>query len=135
MVKPAKQPCERCGWKWPNFHICLNLPKEVMERVEDGRVRDSNGRIKHPDKPRAGSPMDKAKRAESQARAQRNNGDPHRVERNKKILECYVKDQMPMQTIARELMLDVKTVMNVLHAAKDRGEITIRKTARRTSTR
>ena len=44
-MKIADKPCVKCGWKFKTFHICLDASKEDLERVEDGRTRDSNGKI------------------------------------------------------------------------------------------
>jgi DNA-directed RNA polymerase specialized sigma24 family protein len=122
MVKMRDKPCEKCGWKYPSYHLCLSLPETEMRRVGDlkpARVRKATGKTSESD-----DQVSNVRLRDAQFK-----------ERNKRIVQLYTVEQMSMREIAKELLLDDSTVMNILHAAKDRGEITIRKTARRTVAR
>lgn len=111
------EPCGRCGWKYPGYHLCLNLSEPMMQKVGPTVTK----RVRK--KAESSSTEDR----ESNARLR----DVHFKERNKKIVRLYAVEKMSMGEIAKELLIDDSTVMNVLHTAKDRGEITIRKTVRR----
>lgn len=118
MVSSSKAPCDRCGWKWGGSHVCVNLSEPDMKKVgptTTARVR---------------------KKAESDDRTSNQHlRDAQFKERNKNIIRLYSVEQKSMREIAKAMDLPDTTVMNVLHAAKERGEISIRKTARRTTIR
>lgn len=121
MVKMRAEPCGKCGWKYEGFHVCVNLSEPDMKKVGPTKVTRARK------KSESNSSEDRL----SAARLK----DHQFKERNKEIVRLYVVEQKTMREIAKEMLLDDATVMNILHQAKDRGEITIRRTARRTGVR
>lgn len=117
MVKMRANPCEKCGWKYPGSHICVNLSEPMMKQVGPTATKRVRKKAESDDSEGGVSNM---RLRDAQFR-----------ERNKQIVKLYAVEQKTMRDIAKQLLIDDSTVMNVLHAAKERGEITIRKTARR----
>lgn len=139
-IRYRDKPCQACGWKFQGFHICLDLPQDVMERVEDGRkapsVRSSTDSSEPPAlKGRAATLTDGHRTAIANGVRNKHARDPKRVERNKEIIRLYQDEDFSMREIAEKLKVDQKTVMNVLHSARERGDVVIRRAARRTGVR
>ena len=130
MVQYRDKPCDKCGWRFKTTHICLDLPDAIMERIEDGRERDVNGQVKSTKK--AIARTDEHKEGISDGLRRAAASDPRRIERNKEILKLYDEEEWSMADIATSLRCEKRTVMTVLQQAEDRGDITIRRRARRT---
>lgn len=134
MVKQQVAPCTKCGWRYPGFHICLDLPKSVMKKVEDGKDRDSNGRIITGPKPRPSRAKNQHlthREAISAGIKAKHANDPKRIERDKEIVRLYGVETMSIREVSAKMDLSQKTVMSALHRARDRGEVIIRPPARR----
>ena len=134
MVKYRDKPCEgtACGWPYEGFHICLNLPLEIMRRVEDGLPRRTKS-----SEPRYATKKgtEENKRAISAGVKEHHANDPRKIERNKEIIRLYSDEEQSMVEVAKRLHLDHKTVMNVLHNAAADGDVIIRRAARRSGRR
>lgn len=138
MVKMRDTPCPKCDWRYPGFHICLDLPKKIMQQVEDGYERDSNGDMildgENAPKPRKSRAKDvhishrDAISAGVRAAAANN---PKRIARDLEIVRLYGKEQMSVREVSAKMNLAQKTVMSALHRAQDRREVTIRPAVRR----
>jgi DNA-binding CsgD family transcriptional regulator len=121
MPKLRDQPCERCGWIYPGFHVCIDMSDPT---VSDVVLTDKE---RKPRASRANPLSDRGQKLrEHYAR------DPRRIERNKQIVELYNDHEMTMREIGAKLSVDPTTVRNVLHQAADKGDVIIRKAARRT---
>ena len=110
------EPCPRCDWRFTGFHVCLNAPKKIMQQVEDGYERDSNGELITDDE---NNPKPRKSRANDVHIA-------HRIERDKEIVRLYGKEELSIREVAKKMNLADKTVMSALHRARDRLEVTIR---------
>lgn len=137
MVKqlPKAEWCPRCEWRYPTFHICLDLPKEIMRKIEDGIDRDSNGQmISKGPKPRQSRAKDRNlshNEAISAGIRAKFENDTKRQARDKNIERLYVDQELSLREIANEVGLSQKTVMSALHRARDAGRLTMRPAARR----
>jgi predicted DNA-binding protein (UPF0251 family) len=132
-------PCQgtACGWKYEGFHICLNQPFVLMTRIEDGRnyvdqetVRESKGPVTGTT--RRGRNNPEARRRIANSLRERSANDPQKQERNQEIIRLYNEEEMSMREIGERMHVSAPTVMNVLHQAAGRGDVIIRKAARRT---
>jgi DNA-directed RNA polymerase specialized sigma24 family protein len=138
MVKMRDEPCPRCDWRFPGFHICLDLPKKIMQQVEDGYERDSNGEMITDEN----SPKPRKSRAKDVHISHRDAiaagvraayaSNPKRIERDKEIVRLYGKEELSVREVAKKMNLADKTVMSALHRAQDRREVVIRPARRRT---
>lgn len=132
-------PCQgtACGWKFEGFHICLDQSLVLMTRIEDGRYYTSQDSMREGKRPAAGSTGPGRNNPEARVRIsnslrERSDSDPKKLERNKEIVRLYNDEEMSMREISERMRLNHQTVMNVLHRAVDRGDVIIRKAARRT---
>lgn len=137
MVKMLDTPCERCGHRFPGFHICVldfstpegRLRATFVESTELGAPSPLNDpelktRKKKRNQPAFGSAEDRANRAEGvrQARAR----EAGRAERDEKIIAYYDDEEISMNGIAKIMGIDYRTVSKVLKAAAEAGKIQIR---------
>ena len=136
MVGILDQPCQRCGWKYPGFHICafdFSTVEGVMEatKVEPAKVTKS-GKRKPPSLAHqsVGGSVTHKERIAAGVRAAYAR-DPKRVERNKEIIRLYEDEEFSMRAISEKVGADFRTVANVLHTASDRGEIVLRRSTPR----
>lgn len=127
--KYAKVPCGRCGWKYETFHICLDLPPEVMQRVEDGspppkkrprnRTRDARS-----DAIRG---SDEWKANLSAAWEQRRERDRIRNQpRDAEIIRRYVEEEHTVKELRIAFGVSNTTILGVLHRAQDAGDLVMR---------
>jgi predicted Rossmann fold nucleotide-binding protein DprA/Smf involved in DNA uptake len=134
LVAYAKTRCGRCGWRYPSFHICLDLPLEVMRRVED---------VAQPKRQRARAhkrdPRSDAYRGTDEWRSNISAGlqeyhNQRRAanrERDREIVKRYSEDQRTVRELATEFGISFQTILSVLHTAQDDGVLVIRPAARR----
>lgn len=131
-------PCQgtACGWKYEGFHICLNQSMVLMTRIEDGRYYPSQESMREGKRPNTGQFVGRnnpeARTRISNSLRQRAENDPDRQDRNKEIIRLYTQETLSMREIGDRMGLQHQTVMNVLHRAADKGDVVIRKAARRT---
>lgn len=109
-IQEKSKSCGDCGWKYPGFHICLGLPPEIMERVEEGRKKEAPARVKS-------VPVENRTKF---------------ADRNREIIRLYDEEDFTMREVAEKLKIDQRTVMNILHNARDKGDVVIRRAVRRT---
>lgn len=130
MVKYADKSCERCGWKFATFHICLDLPLHVMRRVEDAqvkRVRRSPRRDPRSDAYRGTDEWRanlSAARQEYEQRRRAANRD-----RDDAICRRYSEDDRTIRELAVEFHISYPTVVGILHRARDEGDLVMRPAA------
>jgi DNA-binding CsgD family transcriptional regulator len=109
-VKLRDNPCERCGWKFPGFHVCVDLstPEPATKAT-------------HPDM----TPS----QLESLNQARLSRWERHRLataDRDKKIVEMY-KDGKTLKEISEEIELAYPSVNKIVTRAAERGEVRKRK--------
>lgn len=136
MVKMLDNPCDKCGWRMPGFHICVldySTPEGVkratfVESTELGAPSLLNNpepkkRAKKRTQPVFGSEQDRANRSESvrQARAR----EQGRAERDAEIIRLYDVQHFSMNGTAAALGIDYRTVSKVLKEAAAAGEIVL----------
>jgi DNA-binding NarL/FixJ family response regulator len=114
-VRLRDTPCETCGWKYPGFHICVDLSKPVENRIQNKHNAMQRQTVSSEQKKRLADGLTERWRK-------------HRMDtrdRDRKIVEAY-KSGMGMNAISREFGPAYQTVRLILHRAADRGEITVR---------
>lgn len=130
MVNLLTKPCTRCDWRYPSFHICLDLPKKIMQQVEDGYERDTNGEMIvdefKPKKSKAKNPNISHRQAISDGVRAKWTNDPKRIARDVEIVRLYEEEQLTIRDVAKALTLADKTVMSALHRAAANGDVVIR---------
>lgn len=106
-MKLRKKRCH-CGWKYPGFHICIDLSKPLDPQIiHKLKITPSH------------------QRSLEEGRAAR--WERHRDEmfkRDQKIVQRY-KEGASYKTLAEEFGIANATVMGIIHRAKDRGEVEI----------
>lgn len=133
-------PGTACGWKYEGFHICLDQSMVLMTRIEDGRYYKSQDSMREGKRPSTGQfgrgrNNPEARAQISNSLRQRAENDPQRQDRNKEIIRLYSEEKMSMREIGESMGLQHQSVMNVLHRAAAKGDVVIRKAARRTGRR
>jgi hypothetical protein len=113
-MKLRDVPCERCGWKYEGFHVCVDLSAPVDPKV----LAKHTQRYKHSSEMR-----DRLSNAAS-IRWARHREDM--AERDSRVVERYKEDNASMRDLAGEFGIDFQTVRNILHRAAARGECEIR---------
>ena len=103
-MKLRDQPCAQCGWKFPGFHVCVDLSKPC---AEEGQIKVKK--------------VAKTKPAASNWRERR----ASHAERDKEMIEKYGLGSS-YRDLAEEYGISKRTVMRVMHKADERGEVTIR---------
>ena len=137
MVNLLNHACPKCDWRFKGFHICLDLPKKIMQQVEDGYERDSNGEMivdegPKPRKSRAKDVHISHRDAISAGVKAAHENNPKRKARDLEIVRLYDKEQLSIREVSKQMNLAEKTVMSALHRAQERREVTIRPAVRRT---
>lgn len=131
MTKYREQPCPKCDWRFPGFHVCLDLPKKIMQQVEDGYERDSNGDMimdsnGDPILPRVTRSDISHREAISAGLRASFATDPERIKRDSEIVRLYTEEMKPISQVAATLNLAPRTVQTALHRARDLGQVTMR---------
>ena len=125
-------PCARCGWKFKSFHICLDLPPEIMKKVEEPskpkRIRSKIARDPRSDAYRGTEEWKENLRAAAKDRWRRQRELER--SRDKSIVKRY-SDGRTYAELAYEFGLSSPTIARVVQEAADKGEVTIRPAARR----
>jgi hypothetical protein len=128
------EPCARCGWKFDTFHVCLDLPPEVMRKVEEpSKPKRKRSTIPSRD-PRSdayrGSEewKDNLRSAANERwRKQRE----HDRSRDKDIVRRYSEANRTYRELAVEFGLSYPTIARIVQEAGGRGEVAIRPAAKR----
>lgn len=118
--------CDRCGWRY-GFHICLDLPEHIMKRVEA---------VSKPKQRRAQrrDPRSDAYRGSDEWRANISAGMQNyaaqcraeNTERDANIVRGYVEDEHTIVELAAIFNVSYPTIADVLHRARDAGELDMR---------
>ena len=115
MVKLRDTPCERCGWKYPGFHICVDLSRPLDPAIAK----------KH-------RPQPSHIRSEAliqmlqDGRAKR--WERHReemAERDAEIVRLY-KTGLGFRVLAAQFGIAYQTARNVIRRAEANGEVVVR---------
>lgn len=133
-MKILDKPCPDCGWRYPGFHICLGLPQKLMQQVEDGYDRDTNGEMIAEVKvrtTRAKNPNVSHRQAISDGVRAKHANDPKRIARDKEIERLYDREELSIRDVSEKMVLSQKTVMSALHRAQDAGRLVVRAAIRR----
>lgn len=122
-MKLREQPCERCGWKFPGFHVCVDLSQPVAPDVLKKHI---------PDRPRRNPGMTKIVRTEEHLQHLAD-GRNHRWERHweetrerdVELVRRYM-DGLGFRPLAIEYGISYQTARAIVKRAVARGEATIR---------
>lgn len=118
MVAKRDEPCEKCGWKMPGFHICI-----IDLRTKDG-IRAATRAEYTPPKKRKSRARPGANRSDT-VKAIRA-AEPGRAERDAEIIRLYDEAELSMTGVSRHMNLDFRTVQRVLHLAANDDKIVLR---------
>lgn len=110
-------PCARCGWEWEGFHICFDASK----KVEGEYTKQQN---------RSGYVDGKRNKSWNKSLSDAANAHWARVreqnkERDERIVARY-REGLSYKALMKEFKLSNSTVINIMHAARNRGEVIIR---------
>lgn len=108
-------PCERCGWKFKGFHVCVDLSVPVDPKVQK-KHNDSYAHLRTPAWRKHTSTI----ATERWERYRQDN-----FERDKRIVEFYA-EGMSIRQLALEFKLATQTVRNCILRAQARGEVKMR---------
>lgn len=125
-MRVLDESCPRCGWRYPGFHICVDLstPEPPPPPIKKPRPR----RFDRYDTNRSSLEW-KA----SIARSMQNRAATLR-EKNKARDEALVQSYangLTVREIQAETKLNPETIRRALHIARDEGRLTIRPAVRR----
>lgn len=108
-------PCERCGWKFPGFHVCVDTSTPVDPQIQ----------MKH----NKGAGMISAAHLERLQLGRESRWHRHReetMERDKNIVERYKEGDISLKELSRDTGLAFQTVRNIVQRAVERGEVEMR---------
>lgn len=109
-------PCEKCGWKFLGFHVCVDksipLDPKIAKKYGLGR---KTGPLSFA--------QEEALAAARNARWERHYAE--NAERNQKIVDRY-KEQVGYRELAAEFGLSYQTVSSIIHRAAKVGDVEIR---------
>lgn len=119
-MKLREKPCERCGWKFPGFHICVDLSAPCAQENQ-----------LHPPRPKAtrsypNGLSEAHVTALNEGRTQR--WLKHRAkhsERDAQIVQRY-KDGLSFPALAKEFDIAYQTARGVIHRAAEEGLVVVR---------
>lgn len=128
-TKPC-EPCARCGWKYPGFHVCIDMSDPRARQV----ILTPLQQIKNEKDRYSGIESDetRARKRDAANRYWASHHEKHK-ERNKEIISLYRDEIWSVRELSAHFTLDDRTVRAVLHRAEDQGVLTIRPAVRRSS--
>lgn len=125
--------CQRCGWRFRTFHICLDLPLHIMRRVEEvapKRKRSKPTPERDPNQSIRGSEEWRTKISQSRKAHFDRLREVNR-ERDEMIIERYSEDEHSMSEIAEEFRLPLSSISYILHRAAEEGDVILRQCTQR----
>lgn len=114
-MKLRDQPCERCGWRYPGFHVCVDLSKPIDPRIMK----------KHTDRYAAVRTAEHRRKLSEGAYERWERHREEMAPRDAKIVAAY-KDGMTYRELAIEFHLAQQTIMGIIHRAAENGEVQVR---------
>lgn len=124
MPKLRDEPCSECGWRYPGFHICVDLknPQPIKpDPPKRSRKREYNTN-RSSDTWRLSISSSMQKHA---SKLREKNKD-----RDERMIELY-EEGLTMREIAAEMKLNHQTVGDALRFAQDQGKVVIRRPGER----
>ena len=117
MVTRLDNPCEKCGWKMPGFHVCV-----IDLRTAEGVKAATTVNYQPPKRKSRARPGANRSESVKAARAR----EAGRAERDEEIIRLYDEEELSMTAVSRQMGLDFRTVQKVLHTAAKDEKIVIR---------
>lgn len=114
-MKMRDVPCKQCGWRYPGFHVCVDLSKPIDTKISNRHIQAHNQKISQ-------SHLDALQRGKTER------WERHRDEtanRDAKIVALYRAGD-GMKPLAKDFSIAFQTIRGILKRAEDRGEVTIR---------
>jgi DNA invertase Pin-like site-specific DNA recombinase len=112
-----------CGWKFPGFHICVDLsrpcPGEFQMKKPKGRYRSEGAATAY-------------EKNLEEGRKRREQREAAAIVRDKAIIERY-KENVSYKQLCEEFNISHATVAKAVKQAAERGEITPRPKGRKIS--
>ena len=105
--------CKQCGWKYPTFHICLDLskPSEAEKRAKKQYASQPQNSLQAL---AAGRDKRWAKYREEMK------------ERDKRLVQAYREENKGLKQLADEFDIAYQTARGIVHRAVARGEVILR---------
>lgn len=123
-MKLRDNPCPRCGWKYPGFHVCVDLSQPIDRAIQNKHNQAYMG---------LRTPEHRARLAAGLTERWRRHRE-ETEERDLAIVEAYEKG-MSMKNISREYGPAYQTVAGILmragvqirpHGTNGKGDIHVR---------
>ncbi len=128
------EPCGRCGWKFNSFHVCLDLPPEVMTKVE-APAKPKRKRSVIPSRDPRSDAYRGTDEWKDNLRVAANERWRKQREANKSrdqsIVKRYSEGERTYRELAVEFGLRAATIAGIVQEAASKGEVTIRPAAKR----
>ena len=129
MVAYLDEPCPKCNWRMPGFHVCIDKNDPANRKI----VVEKKDRHKHTgEKDLLGREERRSRISDGMSRYWET-VDAGNRKRDDKIVALYSKDELTIRQIADLVRINQRAVMRVLHRARDAGEIKMRGKHRRRS--
>lgn len=128
------EPCGRCGWKFNSFHVCLDLPPEVMTKVEEP-TKPKRKRSVIPSRDPRSDAYRGTDEWKDNLRVAANERWRKQREANKSrdqsIVKRYSEGERTYRELSVEFGLSYPTVARIVQEAAAEGKVTIRPAAKR----
>jgi DNA-directed RNA polymerase specialized sigma24 family protein len=119
-VKRRDEPC-LCGWKYEGYHLCTMTLSPDPVLTEPPKPKQRKQRMST-----AGRSL-----SESHRRAISSGMKARSSERDREVIRLYNEEELTVREIQAINGMDHKTILTILHEARDAGKVVIRPAAKR----